>query len=415
MYIFKAKPWLILTVIITIALISLNAYFVFKGDSKVPRTYFIDEFQRATAKHRVDTVKKEAIVVPANTYTISADATSLASISVQRGQTIHANDLLATYETAEADHELTKLESERTAYKNELHNLQEALTQIDTMNPREKNPKSTIDAKQVRDQLNVTVKLELAQQTTPSEAIAILQRHIAETTRQIAITEAQIAQMQARQGIVSPVDGVISAISTEAGTVTFEIYTADKALFTYITKDEWQKVQEGQTIELHIPFVEEKLTGTVVQKQPLPVDKTSLWANELGKASTNGTYEVMLQQDEPLENIPYATIGQTSIIINEAFDAYQVDTAWIKSTKKHPYSVYILDEDGKIRLEDIEPSFTTANATIFSSDFDEGTPIMMNNHYPTLARSFVSMPIKKIEWQHFKELSWKRYVKYMLF
>ncbi len=46
---------------------------------------------------------------------------------------------------------------------------------------------------------------------------------------------------------------------------------------------------------------------------------------------------------------------------------------------------------------------------------DEGTPIITNEQRNILARSFRTMPLEKIEWQHFKEIGWKDYVKYIIF
>ncbi|QDQ03392.1 HlyD family secretion protein [Lysinibacillus fusiformis] len=414
----KSRPWTSLSIIVIALLIGVNAYFVFKADSKVARSYFIDEFQRATTDDRVETVKKDAIVAPAETYTIAAEAKSLSAVNVKRGQEIHATDVLATYKTEEVDDELTKLEAERSAYETELSDLESALAQIESEFGRASDPKSSINTDQISDKLNVNVKLELAQQNSPSTAVAILNRHIAEATRQVALMDAQIAQIQARQGVISPVDGVISKITEEAGTVTFEIYSTEKAMLAYLSEDEWQQVMAGQTVNFDLQHVEAKLSGIVLEKQMIATNNESTWANELAKTAKlpkPSSYQVTLQQDDFLVDIPFSTIGKASIIVNEAFDAYRVKSTWVKTTKKDVHSVYIIGEDGKIRLEDIDVAFKTANATIFTGYMDEGTPILANEQRNILARSFRSMPLKKIEWQHFKEIDWKDYVKYITF
>ena len=417
MRLIKSRPWTSLSFILIALLVGVNAYFVFKDDSKVARSYFVDEFQRATVGDRVETVKKDAIVAPAETYTISADAKSLAAVNVKRGQDIKATDLLATYKTEEVDDELTKLEAERDAYETELRDLESALSQIESEFDDKANPKSSINTDQVSDKLNVTVKLELAQQNSPSTAAAILNRHIAETTRQIAVMDAQIEQIQSRQGVISPVDGVISNITDEAGTVTFEIFSTDKAMLAYLSEEEWQKVAAGQTVQFELQHFKDELSGVVLEKQMIATNDDTTWANELAKSvklpkPTN--YEVMLQQDDILENIPFSTVGQASIVVNEAFDAFKVKSSWVKKVKGAK-SVYIIDEDGKIRLEEIEVAFTAKDSTIFTSTIDESTPILANENRNILARTFCSMPVKKIEWQHFKEIGWKDYVKYIIF
>ena len=410
----KSRPWTSISIVVMAILIGLNAYYVFKNDSKVARSYFIDEYQKAYIGDNVERVNKETIVAPAKTYSISADAKSLSAITVKRGQEVSATDLLATYKTEEVDDELTKLEAERSAYETELSDLESALSQIES----DSDSTSSINTDQINDKLTVSVEMELAGQNSTSTAIAILNRHIAETNRHIALIEAQIAQIQARQGVISPVDGVISDITEEAGAVTFEIYSSEKAMLAYLSEDEWQKVIDGQTVDFELQHFEDALSGVVLEKQMIATAKDSIWANELAKTvklPQPSNYEVMLQQDDLLESIPFSTIGKASIIVNEAMDSYKVDKNWVKSSKDDVHNLYIVGQDGKIRVEEIQVAFETTKSTIFTGYLDEGTPMLSNEKRNIMARSFRTMPVRKIEWQQFKELDWKEYVKYIVF
>ncbi|WP_337976272.1 HlyD family secretion protein [Lysinibacillus capsici] len=414
----KTRPWTTMTIVLALLVISINAYFVFKDNSSVTRSYFIDEFQKAYVGTNTERVTKETIVAPAETYTITADATNLSAVNVKRGQEVMMNDVLATYKTDEVDEELTKLESERTAYETELQDLQDALDQIEDEYGDASNPKSSINTDQINDKLSVTLKLELAQQNSASTAVALLNRHIAETNRQIGLLEAQITQIQSRQGIVSPIDGVVSAIKEEAGTLTFEIYSNEKAMYAYLSEKEWQKVQEGQTVDFKVKHVKDDLSGVVLEKQTIATDDQTVWANELAKTATlpqPTNYEVTLQQDAPLEDIPFSTTGKASIIVNEAFDSYKVDKSWLATAKKGNKKLYIINQDGKIQLIDVNVQFKTAKSAIFMDYLDEGTPMLSNEKRNTEAYTFRTLPVEKIQWSHFKELTWKQYVKYIVF
>ncbi len=46
---------------------------------------------------------------------------------------------------------------------------------------------------------------------------------------------------------------------------------------------------------------------------------------------------------------------------------------------------------------------------------EAGTPMIDNEKRNILARTFRSMPVKRIKWQQFKEIGWKDYVKYIVF
>ncbi|KEK12022.1 hypothetical protein EP18_09720 [Lysinibacillus sphaericus] len=413
----KARPWTSIGIVVAMLIIGINAYFVFKEDSTVTRSYFIDEFQKAYIGTNTERVNKETIVAPAETYTITADATKLSAVNVKRGQEVMMNDLLATFKTDEVDEELTKLESERTAYETELNDLQNALDQIEDEYD-DSDPKSSINTDQINDRLSVTLKLELAQQNSLSTAVALLNRHIAETNRQIALIEAQITQIESRQGIVSPIDGVVSAVKEEAGALTFEIYSNEKAMYAYLSEKEWQKVQEGQTVDFKVKHVKDALSGIVLDKQMIATDDETFWANELAKTTnlphpTN--YEVVLQQDAPIEEIPFSTTGKASIIVNEAFDSYKVDKSWLATTKRGNKKLHIINQDGKIQLIDINVQFNTTQSAIFSDYLDEGTPMLSNEKRNMEAYTFRTLPIEKLNWKQFKELTWKQYVKYIVF
>ncbi|NOG30429.1 HlyD family secretion protein [Lysinibacillus fusiformis] len=413
----KARPWTSIGIVVAMLIIGINAYFVFKEDSTVTRSYFIDEFQKAYIGTNTERVNKDTIVAPAETYTITADATKLSAVNVKRGQEVMMNDLLATFKTDEVDEELTKLESERTAYETELNDLQNALDQIEDEYD-DSNPKSSINTDQINDRLSVTLKLELAQQNSLSTAVALLNRHIAETNRQIALIEAQITQIESRQGIVSPIDGVVSAVKEEAGALTFEIYSNEKAMYAYLSEKEWQKVQEGQTVDFKVKHVKDALSGIVLDKQMIATDDETFWANELAKTTnlphpTN--YEVVLQQDAPIEEVPFSTTGKASIIVNEAFDSYKVDKSWLATTKRGNKKLHIINQDGKIQLIDINVQFNTTQSAIFSDYLDEGTPMLSNEKRNMEAYTFRTLPIEKLHWKQFKELTWKQYMKYIVF
>lgn len=413
----KTRPWTSIGIVLAMLIIGINAYFVFKEDSTVTQSYFIDEFQKAYIGTNTERVNKETIVAPAETYTITADATKLSAVNVKRGQEVMMNDLLATFKTDEVDEELTKLESERTAYETELNDLQDALDQIEDEYD-DSNPKSSINTDQINDKLSVTLKLELAQQNSLSTAVALLNRHIAETNRQIALIDAQITQIESRQGIISPIDGVVAAVKEEAGALTFEIYSNEKAMYAYLSEKEWQQVQEGQTVDFKVKHVKDALSGIVLEKQMIATDDETFWANELAKTTdlpqpTN--YEVVLQQDAPIEDVPFSSTGKASIIVNEAFDSYKVDKSWLATTKKGNKKLHIINQDGKIQLIDINVQFNTAQSAIFSDYLDEGTPMLSNEKRNMEAYTFRTLPIEKLHWKQFKELTWKQYVKYIVF
>ena len=446
----REKPWQFIGLTVMLILMIASMYATFEQDSKVTRTYFIDEFKRAKAAEHEAQIDKPAIVTPANKQTIAVPTKEIENIKVQVGQQITTADELATYKGSEIDDASTRLNAEKSAYQSELSTLQSALSTAQRENrPTSRNPQGSIKTQQRDKDLNVNVQVDLPQQQDSNKtAIAIIEGNIAQTKRQIEIVDAQIRELQAKQGVISPIDGVIADIKEDAGNIVFDIYSDERALRTYVNEKTWQQVTEDDVVNFtlkHTPKEDEPimvvvdedadeddtLTAVLTQKVLLPIDQTTYWASHFQTThplkENQAYYELIMTPDTPISDMPYAAESQVSIITDQSTEANKVPTKWVKKVteveeiegetfKTKSENVYTVGYDGKIRLEPITIDFEYKKNTIFQSIIEDGTPILNQTERDVMARTFRTMPITtdKAYWKQFKKLKWKDYVKYSI-
>lgn len=497
----KKRPILFSSLVLGAAIIVGNAYTLFEKDSKIERIYYIDQYKQVYAKNNDARIDKKAIVTPLETYTISADAEALASISVKRGQEVMANEELAVYRSDALAEQQSLLQDELAAYESELSQLEDVLSQLESEDNQNEKPSSYINSSQVGNKLDVSIELALQKQTSAAGAVAVVNGYIAETERQIEILNSRLDQMEINRAETSPIDGVIADIIQENGTVTFTIYAKEKSLRAYVVEDEWKKVEENQSAELDVKGQKEKIDATVAIKQAIMASGDSIWEQEFAKSTklpVSTYYELEIVPTNTLTELPYASMADASIIVDEAANSYRVKTAWLKKVKvkkakeateteanveaeqsssdleatvddetemdmettvdnesemdiesttvedttledneinqtesnteetnsdaitgqaketKKTY-LYSIGYDGRVRFEPVKVAFKDGHESIIVSAVDEGTPILDDTKRTPLYRTFVTMPLENPDWKLLKELSWKEYIRYLLF
>lgn len=431
------------TGILLLAVIIMNCITIFKDDSKIARSYYISEYERVALEQQRGYLEKEAMIVPEEEIRITADANALSQISVRPGQKISMDEIIASYKTDEIAQEQSKLQSEIDAYERELDTLEGILGRLEAQDIED--PFTSIDSEQVGDELSVIVETEITQ-GSPLEAIATIQKQIAEVERNIEILQDRISELSFSNVLSSPIDGVIGEVIEENGIITFVMYTDEKNLITYISEQEWEQVMENQSVELEQSLIEreaesvlqadsedinlleenldEELLGHVVEKQDIPATD-SLWFKEMAKVAEMPeplSFEVRVDLDSPILNKPYASLTSAKIIINEASNALRVKNDWIveknvtteEETTKVKY-IYSIDEDGKIRTNEVKVAFEDKGETILTSNLTNGQIIFHDRVKDELSNAFFPMPFEIPSKFILQQLDWKQYAKYIIF
>ncbi|KGR74511.1 efflux RND transporter periplasmic adaptor subunit [Ureibacillus sinduriensis] len=431
------------TGILLLAILIMNCIIIFKDNSKIARSYYISEYERVELDQQRGYLEKEAMIVPEEEIRITADANALAQISVRPGQKVSMNEIIASYKTDEIAQEQSKLQSEINAYERELNTLEGILERLEAQGVED--PITSIDSEQVGDELSVTVETEITQ-GSPFEAIATIQKQMAEVERNMEILQERISELSFSNVLSSPIEGVIGEIVEENGNITFVMYTDEKNLITYISQQEWEQVMENQTVELERSLVDhegdtllqtdtedmngleenedEELLGVVVEKQDIPATD-SLWFEEMGKVAEIPeplSFEVRVDLDSSILNKPYASLTSAKIIINEASNALRVKKDWLvekkvatdEGTTEVEY-IYSIDEDGKIRTNEVKVAFEDNGETILTSNLINGEIIFHDRVKDELSNAFFPMPSEIPSKAILQQLDWKQYAKYLIF
>ncbi|PYF08782.1 efflux RND transporter periplasmic adaptor subunit [Ureibacillus chungkukjangi] len=435
------KHWIGLGSVLLLVFLTVNCVIIFKEDSKIARSYYITDYERVALEQQRAYIEKEAMLIPHEEIRITADANALSQISVRPGQKISANEEIAAYKTEEATQEQSKIQSEVNAYESELTTLEGILRRLEAQDIND--PVTTIDSEQIDDELSITVETEIMQ-GTPVEAIASIEKQIAEVERNIAILEDRISDLSFSNVLSSPIDGVIGEVIDESGAITFIIYTDQKNLITYVSEQEWEKVAENQSVELDQSIFDtvaehEGLTnaedtsssvepqveilGTIVEKQTIPAT-SSLWYREMEKVVKLPeplSFEVRVDLNEEVVNKPYASLTKAKVIINETPSAFRVDKNWVlkkkiaddKETKEATF-VYAIDVDGKIRSSIVDVAFEDRGEAILSG-ISNGSIVLYDQIKNEPSNAFFPMPFETPSKSTLNELNWKQYAKYIIF
>ena len=342
-----------LAISIPIALICLNFYLLLKPTSKIERTYYVNHYEVVSSGNFAHFLPKDALLAAKETVYLTEDATLLNDIRVKPGQAVESGEKLAVYNEFKQSESTIQLKIEQNAYKEELKNLNSALTEVERMGDRLR-PSSSIDTQQIGGELSISLEAEIMQEESTSGAIAILKQAIAATERQLQIIDDQLQEASSAKAMTSPITGSIGEIKQQDGKVIFEIHSAEQNLVTYVTKEEWQIVQTEQAVNIFIEDMDEPLSGVIAEKQMLPAVET-LWYEQMLEHSLiqkdETVYEIRIDLDELIEDKPFATAAKSELIITTYPESSLAPATWAQyedELNKTDAQLYILGYDGKI-------------------------------------------------------------------
>ena len=355
--------------LIVAALILVNGYLLLKNNDVILKSYYIDDLQFTNKDIQQEELVKDAAVVSSMQHYISTSVDSISEVTVNKGQTIGAFESLATYRSEDAIAAREELENKLSAYEDELFELKSILSTLKNESDYSNSSTSSDGSTFGNDAFNIdlTVKLGIEQNTPTAEGVAVIQRHIAETTREIDILNSQINSINEANALTTPIDGIVEDIILEGDMITFVVQSSTKKLVTYMTKEEWLKVELDQVATFTIfegdDEREQTIDGFVTQKQQIPAGdslgyETLLQNTKLSKEDT--VYEVSIEPNDLLDTTPLGDIVEVSIVTNEAYDSYETYSDWVvdyEVPNVGSQHVYTVGYDGKTRLTPITVAF----------------------------------------------------------
>lgn len=371
--------------VVALLFVFVNGYFLLKDNDIIMKNYYINNVQFAAADYHEKILETDAVVAAKQEHFIAAPVQSISEVLVTQGQNVSVLTELAIYKPEEAEREVTRLETDRDAYANELSELERIVSDLQSEGSNS-SPSTATDSTTLGDNdnwnINLTLELGIEQNTPTAEGIAIIQRSIAETERQISILDSMISQLSNNNSLTTPVDGIVKEIVLEGDSIIFQIQSLEKKFVAYVKYKDWKEIEIGQAASVILNEGKEDeliIDGNVLEKQQIPA-RDSIAFNEMKKNDKvkpdDTVYEVSIEPADLLMETPIGALADATITTFEANDSFQVDEQWLVKYE-HDNSenlIYAVGEDGRTRLEPVDLLFKH-KAEIEQVEFMYGEPI----------------------------------------
>lgn len=414
------------------AFLATNFYLLFSEKSVIPKSLYVQEYERMTAKDYREKLPKETFVAPLETYTMYVgEEEAVNSWLVSEGERVTVGQELALLNTERAQHAREIWEAEREALLEqeiELNTMIKDLASARSKTP--KNGSSDVNRKdgitEVQGKTTIEIGLEVGftvdvtQEGSYSQAIAAIEQQLAEVTRQLTVVEAQLAQDASRPALISPAEGVVSDVTRHGSTLSVDIYSEQKVLVTYVKDEQWKAVEEGQKVV--IKGMEKKAEGTVLSVSSIPAKENELLNVykdfDLTEAKNPlAYYEVRILPEEELEELPFANHVQAVITTDEALGVAAIKDQWLVDLEKKAKGAAILDASGKPAVVSVVTPFSAKDYAVITEGVQPGDIVLHTSFLkedeetPQLLLSFpMHMPAKK-DW---KAYGWRNYLEAMI-
>lgn len=416
------------------AFLAVNIYLLFSDKSVIPKSVYVDRYERMTTDdHRLD-IPKEGFVAPQEIYTVYVgDDETIDTWLVQEGDQVVVGDEIVTLQTERAQGQRQIWETEEEALRQQQTVLNKTLSDLQyerekskstsssNVNRSDNASKSTEDTN-VEVGLSVDVQVDVKQEGAFAQGIAAAEQELADVERQLTVVQAQLAQDGLKPALVSPVEGSVAKITKRGETLAIDIYSSQQVIVTYAINDEWQLIENGDRALIKAEGMDQPFDATVVAVSPVyaqqsewldaykAVDKTSV-KNPLAY------YEVRLLTDANMQTTPFGNRTNAVVTVAEALDSISMKEHWIDNLHRDETTIWRLDDNGRASKSEVRVAFKTNARAVITEGLQLGDVVLYDTdlHQYTYAPK-VFLPLKvshfpsKSEW---KTVGMKNYAKYL--
>ena len=410
--------------------LAINFYLLFSEKSIIPKSVYVNDYERMTIDDFSKEMSKEALISPAETHTVYAGSEDeVESWVISEGDTVNVGDELALLNTERADGEQELLAAEHKALQQQETDVRKMLTDLSSaQSTAESVSSSTVDREEnvteidgkttIELGLDVNFSIDVTQEGSYAQAIAAVEQQLTGITQKIAVAEAQLAQNPSRLALVSPVEGIVSSVTRSGAKLAVDIYSPEKIAVTYAKDNEWQEIEEGDRVLLQGTGLDEVKEGHVLSISEIPVKENELSETYKTLDSEKATnplayYEVQIMTENELQSVPYGNNINALVITNEAIDAVSLNEKWVHRFDEEKAKAMIIDGSGKAVEVTVATPFVLNTRAVVTEGLTLGqiaihSPKLRDYDEPT--KVFLPMPTympKKAEWRSF---GWRNYL-----
>lgn len=430
------NKWLSIGLSITIsAFLGANAILLFSDKSTITKTLYVHNFERVATGSYEEKYPKEALVAPAEISTVYVkDEDTVDGWLVQEGDVVQAGTELAHLNTTSADEQRSIWESEREAIERQITEINSTISSLQSdrsiakdNNNSDTNQNDTVtgdnDEQSVEVDINVDVDVDVQQDGAFAQAISEAEQKLAEANRELQVVEAQLVQ-KGTTAIISPKEGIVSAIREDNGRLAVDIYSTQKVIVTYATDEQWQDIQANDRVRIQADGLDTSVEGIVLSVAQVPATD-STWLNAYKaldpEEQTNplAYYEILVQPNEPIENLPFGINTNADILVNEASDAVSIKSEWLHDRFEEKATAHVLTSNGYAIQAPVTILFDLETRSILNSGMVAAGSIIVHepniSDYQYAPAVFFPMPMDFPTLDSVKNTGWKFYLKHLIF
>lgn len=409
------------------AFIGANLLLVFKDDSLLARSYYIDEHIRVAPGDYARELEKEAITVPVSRYFLSIEREELLDLTVQEGDPVSLGGAVANLDTSDEQDQRNEWQTMQNAYEAEASELRSIISSLTSDKARAGSNASTSGRTigtggTADDEVDVTVgvdvDVEVSEEGAYDSAIAAAESRLAEVQREIAILTAQLQSAEGELQFVSPVDGVVERIEEFEDVVVVHILPNEQRLVTFVEEKNWHEIEAAQPVHAYSTHQEKIYTGEVASKGMLPVTDNR-WKEIHGQYETQPDlplYEVEIQPSDVLAGLPIGANVNVTIKLDEAKNAMRIRDDWMLVRNKEYAEIYTLSERGTVGRVPVEIAFDIPElqSVVVSEGLVAGQIVLDDEFRRNNSRTFFPLPFDRPSWNSVKSVGWKEYIYFLL-
>ena len=414
-----------ITVAIIVSLfIAVNVHLLYSEKSTIPKSLYVHQYERMTPGHHEEVIQKEGLVTPEQVYTVYVgDDEVIASWLVKEGDKVQVGDEIALLQTERAESQLAEWRAEEEGLLEQRNSIESTIAYLESEWASAQNNTANVNTTETPGdtevELNVDVQVDVHQDGAFAQGIAEAERELSEIDKKLAVIEAQLSQDATRPALISPVNGTVSKVDKHGFTLAADIYSDMKLVTTYVQLDEWQKIEEGDSVRIQENHLESVIEGTVQRVSEVP-STDNRWREAYDKLDPKerknplDLYEIIIMPIGELNNMPFGANLNASIIVNEA-EAVDVKIHWLESYVKDQAIVWKLDEGGRAAKTGVTVPFMTNNRAVITEGLNTGDVVIYNRkigEYNNLSHVFLPLPLELPPRSEWKSFGWKNYVKY---
>lgn len=414
------KKW---TIIACIALfVAVNFYLIFKKDSEVARSKYINEWRTVTEQDLVLTKEKEGVVVPAEEEYVyfQNGAGDFERFLVSEGEEVHPGTPLFEYSPQNFEAAIQQFEAEITKLENDVDAIEDNIDSLKKLE-RDLSRKPANDEEETQSNKEAIASTIQAQIYEKEMELSRVEGEIERLEGLISISDDRLESLT----INSTISGFVKKINHDLQNPVVTITSTDQQIKGIVEEEELFEIEEGMKVAItskmdkfdgmiesiavnpeHDPHVDVKSEYEFVVSFEEITDEFDDGINE--DIDEDEIFDEEIPED-PTSKMFTGTHVELKIITNEVEDALTLPKETIRKG-----TIYVLNGNGKIEKRKIETGLKVNGIYEIIGEVNEGEFVL---HNPTNLKNktafFTPLELSKIKKKDLQEMRKKDILRYL--